>query len=69
MHPNQAPTAFEANGRLNEFKRLPFGVTNGVAIFQRKMDEFVENNSLTAVFPYMDNVTICGHDQADHDKT
>ena len=65
---DQAPTAFEANGRLYEFKRLPFGVTNGVAIFQRKMDEFVENNSLTAVFPYMDNVTICGHDQADHDQ-
>ena len=65
---DQPPTAFEANGRLYEFTRLPFGVTNGVAIFQRKMDEFVEENSLTGVFPYMDNVTICGHNQEDHDQ-
>ena len=26
-------TAFEANGRLYQFKRVPFGITNGVSIF------------------------------------
>ena len=27
--------AFEANGKLYQFCRIPFGVTNGVACFQR----------------------------------
>jgi hypothetical protein len=31
-------TAFEANGRLYQFCRVPFGVTNGVACFQRTID-------------------------------
>ena len=26
-------TAFEASGKLYQFKRVPFGVTNGVAVF------------------------------------
>ena len=28
-------TAFEAGGQLYQFYRIPFGVTNGVAVFQR----------------------------------
>ena len=60
-------TAFEANHRLYQFTRLPFGVTNGVAVFQRKMDEFVEDYKLEGVYPYMDNVTISGRNQEDHD--
>ena len=28
---------------------------------------FVQNNNLKAVFPFLDNITICGKDQADHD--
>ena len=28
---------------------------------------FVQSNNLKAVFPYLDNKTICGKDQADHD--
>ncbi|XP_069768376.1 uncharacterized protein [Narcine bancroftii] len=60
-------TAFEANGRLYQFLRVPFGVTNGVAVFQREMDRMVDQNGLTATFPYLDNITICGHDMQDHD--
>ena len=60
-------TAFEANGGLYHFTRLPFGVTNGVSCFQREMDSFVEEHALSATFPYLDNITICGKDQADHD--
>ena len=60
-------TAFEASGRLYQFTRLPFGVTNGVASFQRIMDQIVDAENLSGTFPYMDNVTIGGVDQADHD--
>ena len=60
-------TAFEARGNLYQFTRLPFRVTNGVACFQRAMMKFVDENDLEASFPYLDNVSICGKDQEDHD--
>ena len=60
-------TAFEADGGLYQFCRLPFGVTNGVSVFQREMDSFVEENELHGTFPYLDNITICGKDQKEHD--
>ena len=60
-------TAFEANGRLYEFLRLPFGVTNGVSIFQREMDEIIDKYSLKGVYPYLDNITIVGKTQEEHD--
>ena len=60
-------TAFEAGGGLYQFKRLPFGVTNGVAIFQRAMDTFIESNSLSSTYAYLDNIYICGKDQKEHD--
>ena len=56
-------TAFEARNNLYQFTRLPFGVTNGVACFQREMMKFVDENNLKGVFPYLDDITICGKDQ------
>ena len=61
-------TAFEANGKLYEFNRIPFGVTNGVPQFQRKMQEIVEDEKLCGTFPYLDNITIGGRNQQEHDK-
>ena len=60
-------TAFEARNNLYQFTRLLFDVINGVACFQREMMKFVEQNNLNAVFPYLDNITICGKDQQEHD--
>ncbi|PFX19707.1 Retrovirus-related Pol polyprotein from transposon gypsy [Stylophora pistillata] len=60
-------TGFEANGRLYQFCRIPFGVTNGVAVFQRAMDKFVEEESLKETFPYLDNITVAEHDLREHD--
>ena len=62
-------TAFEANCRLYEFTRIPFGVNNGVAAFQRVISEFIERENLkdVPVFPYLDNVTVAGRTQEDHD--
>ncbi len=60
-------TAFEACNGLYQFTRVPFGVTNGVACFQREMSNFVKEENLSGVFPYLVNITICGEDQENHD--
>jgi len=53
---------------LYQFCRVPFAVTNGVAAFQRTMDTFISNESLNDTFAYLDDITICGRDQAHHDR-
>ena len=60
-------TAFEAAGSLYQFCRIPFGVTNGVASFQRVIDDIIRRENLLGVYAYVDNVTIGGHDQVEHD--
>ena len=52
---------------LYQFTRIPFGVTNGVAAFQRVMDEIIRKG-VNDTFSYVDNVTVCGMDQDHHDK-
>ena len=61
-------TAFEANGRLFEFTRIPFGVTNGVACFQQVLDEIIQEENLTDTFAYIDDITICGRSREEHDE-
>ena len=61
-------TAFEACGKLWEFTRIPFGVTNGVPAFQREMDNLVQVEGLKDTFPYLDNITVTGHTQEEHDR-
>ena len=40
---------------------------NGVAAFQRSMDEINNAENLKDTFPYVDNITVAGHTQAEHD--
>ena len=61
-------TAFEGLGDLYEFRVLPFGVTNGVSSFQRIINDVITQEDLSDTFPYLDNVTVAGIDQADHDR-
>ena len=61
-------TAFQAGDALYQFTRIPFGVTNGVAFFQRIMAHLIESENLQGTFTYLDNVTICGKTQEEHDK-
>ena len=61
-------TAFEANNTLYQFRRIPFGVTNGVAAFQRIMNDFISDECLHDTFAYLADVTICGKDQTQHDE-
>ena len=39
-------TAFEADGQLFQFNRVPFGLTNSVAAFQRVMDSIIAESGL-----------------------
>ncbi|KFD61358.1 hypothetical protein M514_12069, partial [Trichuris suis] len=69
LHPRDKPfTAFEAAGGLYQFTRVPFGVTNGIAYFQRTIDLFIKDEHLEGAFAYVDDITVCGSTQADHDR-
>jgi hypothetical protein len=61
-------TAFEACGSLFQFRRIPFGVTNGVACFQRTIDQIIKAENIHDTFAYIDNVTICGRSRVEHDQ-
>ena len=45
-------TAFEANGGLHQFRCMSFGITNGVACFQRAMDNFILEEKLKDTFTF-----------------
>ena len=61
-------TAFEAEGQLFQFTRVPFGLTNSVAVFQRVINSIISDNGLEATFAYLDDVIICGDNKEDHDR-
>ena len=60
LDPSERHTALESHGKLYQFRRIPFGVTNEVACFQRKMDEFIKSNNINDCFACLENVTFCG---------
>ena len=60
--------AFEANGKLYQFCRIPFGVTNGVACFQRIIDKIIKENNLTGMYAYVDKIVVVGKNQQEHNK-
>lgn len=45
---------------------MPFRMTNGVAGFQKIMDEIAELEGLKDVFIHVDNMTICGKNKKGH---
>ena len=60
-------TAFEADGRLYQFKRVPFGLKNAVPCFQRIVNEIISKFECKGTFAYLDDITICGHTREEHD--
>ena len=60
-------TAFEAEGKLYQYTRLPFGVTNGVSFFQRIIDYIIAKYDLRDTYAYLDNITVCGKTIKAHD--
>ena len=61
-------TAFEADGQLFQYKRLPSGVTNGVSAFQRSIDKFIKRHRLKKVYAYLDDLTVTGETLEEHYK-
>ena len=51
--------AFESAGRLYQFKRMPFGVTNSVASFQHSIGEVISKENTKDTFAFIDNVAVC----------
>ena len=60
--------AFESNGKFYQFCRILFGVTNGVACFQKIIDKIIKENNSTGVYAYVDNIVVVGKNQQEHDE-
>ena len=60
-------TAFQAGQKLYQFTRVPFGLRNSSAVFQRIMDNLVSEHQLKGVVTYIDNVYVGGNTQTEHD--
>ena len=56
--------AFETNGKLYQYCSIPFGITNGIAVFQCAMDKIVKDENLKDTFPSLDNITVTGSSQS-----
>ena len=61
-------TAFEANGQLYQFKRIPFGLKNAVPCFQRVINDIIAAHGCKGTFAYLDDITVCGRTKEEHDE-
>ena len=61
-------TAFEANGKLYQFRRLAFGLTNAGSVFQELMQNIIDIHELGNTFAYLDDVIVCGKTKKEHDE-
>ena len=53
-------TAFQADGSLWQWTRIPFGLCNAVSGFQRIIDDIIKSDECTGTFAYLDNITVGG---------
>lgn len=68
LHPSdRIYTGFEACGKLYQFRRVPFGLTNAVPCFQRMVDEIINRGGCKGTYAYLDNITVCGKTKEEHD--
>ena len=61
-------TAFEANGKLYQFCRVLFGVTNRVTCFQRIIDNIIRWHNLHGTYAYIGNIVVTGKIQQEHEE-
>lgn len=63
---SQAKTAFITPDGLYESTRLPFGLCNSPATFQRMMDRVLSGLKWTVYLVYLDDLVICGKTFEEH---
>ncbi|WUR05035.1 endonuclease [Vairimorpha necatrix] len=61
-------TAFSYRGKLYEFNRMPFGLCNAPATFQRAMDNIFRKENHNFVIPYLDDIIIYSRNKEEHKK-
>jgi len=61
-------TAFSVNNGKYEFTRLPFGLKNAPAIFQRALDDILHEHIGKICFIYIDDIIIFSKDDESHFK-
>lgn len=59
-------TAFRWKGGFFEFTRMPFGLCNAPATFQRTMDEILKEYNWKFVIPYLDDIIIYSKNIHEH---
>ena len=63
MHPDSVPkTAFRCHLGMFEYTRVPFGVTNGPATFQRMVRIVLSGIDPRRVFNYLDDIVVLAED-------
>ena len=58
--------AFIFEGRNYQFKRLPFGLVNSVAVFVKCMDEILGQNTLQFTTVYVDDLLVTSNNWEEH---
>lgn len=67
LHPRSRPyVAFIFEGRNYQFKRLPFGLVNSVAIFVKCMDQILGREALDFTTVYVDDLLITSKTWEEH---
>ena len=61
-------TAFSVNNGKYEFTRLPFGLKNAPAIFQRTLDDILRQHIGKICFVYVDDILIFSETEEEHLK-
>ena len=59
-------TTINTSKGLFEFERLPFGVSSSPGIFQRIMEQLLQNIPMTVV--YLDDILVTGRTNEEHDR-
>ena len=59
-------SAFTTHCGLHEFTRMPFGLSNGPATFQRLMQTVLAGLEWKSCFVYIDNILVCSQTLEDH---
>ena len=67
LHPESRKyMAFIFEGRNYQFKRLPFGLVNSVAVFVKIMDQILGQDTLPYTTVYVDDILITSTNWDDH---